>query len=258
MNKFARRAGGALALCVSAFAHAADATSADGLWSLSLTTAGHPGYSFNGTRTVNASGVAVGDVPLGTLGLLHETIVPVAINDSGWVISNVYGWWSEQAWIDKDPTYSRPALSIGGVMQGLPFEGGKGGYAAAINNQGLVLINGIGPLPGTWPYEVPSFFVGPLVRASQVEYIDINDAGQIFAYGQIADTGSTIGREGYMVITPIPEPSSLALAIAGLALMLGALNMRKVLPRRISFARTLPSHACTTPSIPLTSWAMRT
>ena len=83
MRRIARRLL-AMVVCASAL-FASAPTLASAQWTYQVLDGGTPppGITFNGTRTVNAGGTSIWDVPLGTLGLWGETVTPVAINDSG-------------------------------------------------------------------------------------------------------------------------------------------------------------------------------
>lgn len=196
-----------LLLCAMALATSA-AAQAVVTWSIDILPEGvtsPPGISFNGKRTVNASGVSIWDVPLGTLGLPQEVIRPHYINDSGQVVSTVCESGNEPCAI--------LALTTNGVMQEVPDPNGRP-YVYALSNAGQILFGfqcqayiSAGPLP-----EPPkAFSVAGLGSFHVCSFEDINDNGQIIAWASM-DEGTGRGRT--VVFSPVPEPHAALLFLA--------------------------------------------
>ena len=175
--------------------------------------------TFNGKRTVNASGISIWDVPLGTLGLPQEVIRPHYINDSGQVVSTVCESGNEPCVI--------LALTTNGVMKQVPDPFGRP-FINALSNAGQVLFGfadiqfiSDGPVPQPPLYfDVPGYGSDNRVRVGLLA--DINDKGQILARVGFRDwetDGSDTWRSA--VLTPVPEPHGLLLLACGMLVFLG-------------------------------------
>ena len=209
---------GALALCFSAAASAL--TTPDGLWSFSLLPpqqGPYPQYpatpTFNGQRTVNASGLSMYDVPVPSFDLVNPTITRKAINDSGWVIGNIKGWDAS-----FNTLWDFVFLTNGVDAQMLPDSFRM--EARAIGNSGAALygpesiISG-GYVFGATPAPPAPFMDVPNVGRYLIGYWDTNDAGQYLVSLVLLDHPPD---EDFLVqmavMSPVPEPAGAALALS--------------------------------------------
>lgn len=194
----------------------ATAVKAGGAWTIQILPDNvlPPGITFNGHRTVNASGVSIWDVELGSVPNM-ETVTPYYINDLGQVAG--------VATFDSG-TVRVATVSINGVLTTI---GGIRTRPTGINNLGQVIFSG-GFFGGIWPranmgsdqfadafFEVPGYAWGALV----VDFMDINDAGQIYAAVQLGPNGVDRSDFGTAILTPVPEPQAGALALAAFAVL---------------------------------------
>lgn len=173
--------------------------------------------AFDGRRTVNAFGVSMLDVNLGTLPGA-ELIQPIAINDLGQVISNVH-------MREGDFVYVKPGISNGGVLTLLSNSRGS---VQAINNNGEVVMNLFGVEPRLWPGPNLPLTFDPVAYPYlfALSFFDINDHSQILAsvaYDQVPHTGEPVIR--YAVLSPVPEPAGY-IGVGGALCVLGVVWRR--------------------------------
>lgn len=197
-----------LGICLLALASAVKAAAP---WTIEVFPYGvtPTGVTFNGQRTVNSSGVSIWDVDLGSAPWI-EKVTPYFINDLGQVAG--------VATFDSG-TVNVATVSTNGV---LTIIGGNRTRPTGINNLGQVIYSG-GFYGGLWPrsdlgndqfpysfFQVPGYAWGVLVT----DFININDAGQIYAVVQLGPNGDSRDDFGTAILTPVPEPHALASTLA--------------------------------------------
>ncbi|MBL8377776.1 MAG: DUF3466 family protein [Burkholderiales bacterium] len=187
---------------------------------------------------INASGQIVGGtggkaalysggsiLDLGTLG--GAVSFAIAINDAGQVVG--------RAQTGTGQTHA--FLYSGGSMTDLGTLGGSFSHAWDINAVGQVVGSAAKPslVPGAMPPEVSHAFLyenGTMIDLNTLlppgsSFRSLDIAFGINDFGAIAGSGTRLdGSVGAFVLTPVPEPQTHAMLLAGLGILCAALRSR--------------------------------
>lgn len=216
----------ALALVASTAAQAVWLTP-DGQWSISVIEpqqGNYPWYpatpTFNGRRTVNASGLSMYDVAVPNFGLIEPHITRIAINDAGWVLGHVWGWNPPYEDNNTDHAFltnGTDSFLIPGSYRMQPQALGNSGAALLGQTSGGSFVYGVAKPP-------PSSFFEPGAGWYSIAYYDTNDAGQyLVSLFLFIDEPNNDGAliSAMAVLAPVPEPLAYVAALAGIAVLVG-------------------------------------
>ncbi len=185
-------------------------------------------------RGINASGQVAGEtgghIASWTNGILQDLGTGAAfggtsgfangLNDAGQIVGAFYANGQARAWLwsNAAETNLHPLIDDGSWTST---------YAKSINSSGQVV--GLGLLGGAWRGFLYSNGEGTdltalIDPASGVTVV--NQAAAINDFGQIAARGVIGGSEHFLLLSPIPEPSTFVLLAGGLVCLLGYARRR--------------------------------
>ncbi len=193
------------------------------------------GGSSGGAWAINDAGLIVGDATLAGDATSHATLWSQGlVSDLGTLAGGSYSSaWGINAqgdvigYGDKDnnPNFAYGLLWRKGQLMDLGTLGGDGSEARGINASGLVVggawISGnVAEHASLWGgnawLDLNTLVSGGLGSFSYLEVATaVNDGGQIVGYGKTLN-----GDTRAFLLTPVPEPASLVLMIAGLGFLL--------------------------------------